>query len=262
MNKRTKLILIIAAALIVVAVAVWLIFFNGNGKDAGNKMIIGTEGVWSPYTYHDPETDALTGFDIDVAKAVAEKIGMEAEFAQVDFDAVIAGVQSGRYTTGANFIDVTEERAKTFTFSDPYAYGSTVLIVRADNEDIHSFEDLNGRTTANSAGSTYMSYGEKFGAKVTGIPTLEETMVMVESGRVDATINASGAFTDYMQKMPDAQLKVVAQLPEKIPVAFPFKKDADPALGEKVNNAIAELRADGPLAAISVKYFGYDITQP
>ncbi|MBR5344850.1 MAG: transporter substrate-binding domain-containing protein [Clostridia bacterium] len=260
MNKRTKLILIAVAAVAVIAVAVWLIFFQGGENKA--DLTFATEGNWKPYTYHDETTNELKGFDVEVAQAIAKKLGMEAKFEEVEFSAILAGIESKRYTTGANFFDVTEDRAKNYTFTEPYAYGSTVLVVRADNEDIKSFEDLAGKTTANSPNSSYMALGEKYGATVTGIESLPDTMNMVETGRVQATINASDAFLDYMQAKPDAPLKIVAQLEEKTPVAFPFPKEGTEELVEKFNKAIEELRADGTLAAISVKYFGYDITQP
>ena len=262
MNKRTKLILIAVAAVAVIALAVWLIFFQGGDQKKANTLTFATEGNWKPYTYHDETSNELKGFDVDIAKAIAAKLGMEAKFEEVEFSAILAGIESGRYTTGANFFDITEERAKNYSFSTPYAYGSVVLVVRNDNEDIKSFEDLKGRTTANSPNSSYMSIGEQYGATVTGIESLADTMSMVASGRVAATINASDAFLDYMQTKPDAPLKIVAELEEKTPVAFPFPKNTSKEMVEKFNKAIEELRADGTLSSISEKYFGYDITKP
>ncbi len=259
MNKQKKSILAVVAAVLVIGVAVWLIFFNGSGNSS-NVLTFATEGNWKPYTYHDETTNELTGFDVEVARAVAKKLGKEAKFEEVEFSAILAGIEAKRYTTGANFFDITEERARTYNFSTPYAYGTTVLIVRNDNTEINGFEDLAGKTTANSPNSSYMAFGEQYGAKVTGIEALADTMTMVETGRVDATINALDAFADYMKTKPDAPLKVVAEMDEKIPVAFPFLKTGDEELQAAFNKAIQELRDDGTLKEISMKFFGTDIT--
>lgn len=284
MSKRTKTILIAVAALVVIAAAVWLIFFRGNGTPANDvnasgesgsataestegdknvlpeKLVVGTEGNWAPWTYHDLKTNELVGFDVEVARAVADKLGTKLEFAEVEWSAILAGVETGRYTTAANGFGITEERKKTYDFSDPYAYSVTVLIVRSDNTEVTTFEDLKGRKTANSASSTYMALGEKYGASVTSIEALADTMNEVILGRADATINSLDSFNDYMKEQPDAPLKVVAVADEKTPVGFPFHRNTDPELVKKINQAIAELRADGTLKSLSEKYFGMDIT--
>ena len=261
MKKSTLRIAAVILALAVVAVGVWYFFLRDKGAEpAGSKLIIGTEGNWAPWTYHDPETGNLTGFDVEVARAVAAKLGVEPDFQEVEWTAILAGLETRRYDTAANGFGITEERQKTYNFSDPYAYSITVLVVRDDNTEITSFEDLKGKKTANSASSTYMAMGEKFGASVTAIESLADTMSQVIDGRVDATINALDSFNDYMKEKPGAPLKIVATSDEKTPVGFPFNKSADPELLKRVNAAIAELRADGILKAISEKYFGMDIT--
>ncbi len=84
-----------------------------------------------------------------------------------------------------NGVDITPDRQQKYDFSDPYAYDHTVLIVRDDNTDITSFEDLAGKKTANSIGSTYQEIGEQYGATVSGVDTLVETLQMVQNGQVD-----------------------------------------------------------------------------
>ena len=156
---------------------------------------------------------------------------------------------------------MTEERAQKYDFTTPYGYIRTALIVRGDNEDITSFEDLKGKHTANSIASTYMTLAESYGATAAGVDTLDQTIQMVLSGRADATLNAEVSFYDYMAVHPDANLKVVALTEEASEVAIPVRKGEDSAsLLEAINQAIDELRADGTLSAISEKYFGKDIT--
>lgn len=226
---------------------------------ARGKIIFATEGNWAPWTYYDADGNRM-GFDIEVAQAVAAKLGLEAEFVDVEWSGIFAGIEVGRYDTAANGVDVTEERSQKYDFTTPYCFNRVALIVRSDNEDIQSFADLDGRTTANSPGSTYMTIGESYGASVMEVEALSETMSLVISGRADATINAIDSFNDYMKEQPDAPLKIAAVSEDYTPVAFPLRKDGSEGLKAAIDQAIEELRADGTLAEISIKYFGYDIT--
>ena len=224
------------------------------------EIVVATEGAWAPWTYHE-EDGTLVGFDVEVAQAIAEKLGVKAEFSETEWDGIFAGLDSGRYDIAANGVEVTEERAQKYDFTTPYGYIRTALIVRGDNEDITSFEDLEGRHTANSIASTYMTLAESYGATAAGVDTLDQTIQMVLSGRADATLNAEVSFYDYMAVHPDANLKVVALTEEASEVAIPVRKGEDSAsLLEAINQAIDELRADGTLSSISEKYFGKDIT--
>ena len=224
-------------------------------------IIIATEGNWSPWTYHD-ENDQLVGLDIEIGALIAHGLGVEPEYQETDWDAILAGVDSGRFDIACNGVGYTEERAQKYSFSTPYVYTHKVLVVRSDNEDIHTVEDLNGRTTANSASSTYAAVAEANGATVSYANTLGETIALVEQGRVDATINAQVSIEDYLREHPDAGIKVV-QVMEGDPVAYPVRKDADTdTLIAAIDEILEQARQDGTLAGISLKYFGLDLTQP
>ncbi|MCR5557804.1 MAG: transporter substrate-binding domain-containing protein [Butyrivibrio sp.] len=228
---------------------------------AAGKITVATEGVWAPFTYHDEKTDALVGFDVEVAKAIAEKLGVEAEFQEVAFDGGLTGVATGTFDMMANGVGVTEERKETYDFTDPYVYDHSVIVTLASNESINSFEDLNGRTTANSAGSTYESLGIANGATVSNVDTIGETMTLVLNGTVDATINSMTTAQDYINTTGTTKLRIAAVAEDATLCAIPLKKGADnDTLREAINKAIAELRADGTLTEISNKYFGADIT--
>ena len=223
------------------------------------KLVVALEGAWQPWSYHD-ETDTLVGYDVEVSRAIAEKLGVEPEYVESDWDSLFAGLDAGRYDMVCNGVEVTEERAKTYDFTVPYGYIHTALAVRKDNEDIHSFEDLKGKTTANSLASTYMELAESYGATVQGIDTLEETIQLLTAGRIDATLNADVSFYDYLNVHPDADFKLVAQTAEASHVAIPVLKSEDTAYLDALNTAIEELRADGTLKTLSEKYFGQDIS--
>ena len=226
---------------------------------ASGKLIVALEGAWQPWSYHD-ESDTLVGYDVEVSRAIAEKLGVEPEYVESDWDSLFAGLDAGRYDIVCNGVEVTDERAKTYDFTEPYGYIHTALAVRKDNEDITSFEDLKGKTTANSLASTYMELAESYGATVQGIDTLEETIQLLTAGRIDATLNADVSFYDYLNVHPDADFKLVAQTAEASHVAIPVLKSEDTAYLDALNAAIEELRADGTLKTLSEKYFGQDIS--
>ena len=227
---------------------------------ANGKLVVALEGAWQPWSYHD-ESDTLVGYDVEVSRAIAEKLGVEPEYVESDWDSLFAGLDTGRFDIVCNGVEVTDERSKTYDFTTPYGYIHTALAVRKDNEDIKSFEDLKGKTTANSLASTYMELAESYGATVQGIDTLEETIQLLTAGRIDATLNADVSFYDYLNVHPDADFKLVAQTEDASHVAIPVRKGDDSAsLLEAINTAIEELRADGTLKALGEKYFGQDIS--
>lgn len=225
------------------------------------EIVVAMEGTWAPWTYHD-ENDVLVGYDVEVAEKIAEKLGVKATFVEGEWDGLFAGLDTGRYDIVVNGVEVTDERAEKYDFSEPYCYIKTALIVHADNNDITSFEDLDGKTTANSIASTYMTLAESYGATATGVDSLDQTLDLVLSGRVDATLNAEVSFYDYMNVHPDAKLKVAALTEDASLVAIPIRKgEENAALKDAIDKAVKELRESGELAEISEKYFGSDISR-
>ncbi len=224
-------------------------------------LVIATEGNWPPWTYHD-ENDVLTGLDIEIGRLIAEGLGVEPDYRETAWDAILAGVESGRFDIACNGVGYTETRAEKYSFSTPYVYTAKVLVVRGDNEDIHTVEDLAGKITANSPSSTYAMLAEEYGASVTYINTLDETIQLLLQGRADATINARASIEGYLESHPEADIRIVQELPGD-PVAYPMRKDDDAqSLVAAVDEILEQARQDGTLAEISLRYFGEDRTRP
>ena len=229
-------------------------------RDRGT-IIIAMEGVWQPWTYHD-ETGALTGFDVEVGNLIADGLGVKAEFVETAWDGILAGVDSGRFDIACNGVGFTEKRQEAYDFSSVYIYSEMVLVVREDEEEIKTIENLKGRKTANSPNSTYATVAEKAGAEVTYVDTLGETMALLEQGRVDATLNDKDSAESYMSEHPEAKVKIALTVAGE-PVAVPMKKGAESdSLQAEIDRIFQEARENGKLAELSVKYFGVDLTKP
>ena len=225
-------------------------------------LVAGMEGNWAPWSYHDLDTNEVIGYDADTARAIGEKLGVEVQIVEAPWESLFAGLDDGRYDIVINGVEVTDERSEKYDFSEPYAYIHTALVVRKDNEEIKSFDDLKGKKTVNSIGSTYMELAESYGASAAGVSTLNDTIQNVIDGRADATLNADVSIYDYLNQQPDANIQIVATTEDASHVAIPIRKGDETASFEKaVNAAIEELKADGTLAELSEKYFGSDVTK-
>ena len=228
---------------------------------AKGEIVVAMEGTWAPWTYHD-EAGELVGYDVEVAQAVAEELGVKVSFAESGWDCLLAGLESGRYDIIVNGVEIDEARQEKFDFSVPYAYNRTAVIVRGDNEEIQSMEDLEGKQTANTISSTYAAVAQKYGAEVTGVDDLNQTFELLTSGRIDATLNADVSYHDYMRAHPEADIKIACLDPDPTQVAIPMRKgEESAALREAIDKALTQLSEDGTLTELSTKYFGVDISQ-
>ena len=228
-------------------------------KEKGT-ITVAMEGTWAPWTYHDAD-DNLVGYDVEVAQNIAEKLGVEVNFVEGEWDGLLAGLDAGRYDIMVNGVDITPERAEKYDFSTPYAFNRTAVITKADDDSINTLEDLKGKKTANTISSTYAELAEQYGATVTGVDDLNQTFELLLSGRIDATLNAEMTFYDYTKEHPDANVRIAVLTDDANQIAIPMRKgDETAALRTAIDAAIDELRADGTLKALSENYFGRDIS--
>lgn len=226
-------------------------------QDAG-VWIVGTEGTYRPFTFHEDGSGDLTGYDVEVARAVAEQLGVEVEFEETQWDALLTGLEAGRFDAVANQVSITPEREEVYEFSAPYTYSNGVVVVREDDDSITSFDDLAGKTTAQSLTSSFYTLAEEAGANIEAIEGWAQAVALLEQGRVDATVNDRLTFLDYRTQTGAEGLKIAAQTDDFSRAAFAFSA-GDTALAAAVTDALTTLAEDGTLAEISSEFFGEEV---
>ncbi|MDQ0728544.1 amino acid ABC transporter substrate-binding protein [Microbacterium sp. W4I20] len=236
-----------------------------GGSDFGlvqdGTLTVATEGTYRPFSFHgDNGAGDLTGYDVEIIQAVADKLDLEVKFEETQWDAIFAGLDADRFDVIANQVTINDERTAKYLFSAPYTVSPGVIVVADDDDSISSFADLDGKTTAQSLTSNWNDLATESGAKVEGVEGWAQAVELLRQGRVDATINDKLTFLDYETTNSPTGLKIAAETDEAGEQAFVFTKDKK-SLVEAVDAALEELRADGTLAEISDKYFGEDVTE-
>lgn len=225
------------------------------------ELVIAMEGVWEPWNYHDAQNQ-LMGFDVDVAKEMCKRMGVKARFIEVEWERLLNCLEKHECDIVMNGVAITDERKERFYFSTPYAYERTVVIVRKDNDEIKSFNDLKGKTSANALNSTYDNLARKYGAIPIIVDTFDETINLLMQNRVDSTINSVLTFNNYMKNNAGAPLKAVTVTEDVFRIAIPCRKAAENlTLLMEMNNVLEAMRFDGSLKEISIRYFGQDISK-
>ncbi|MEZ7785981.1 amino acid ABC transporter substrate-binding protein [Neisseria sp. HMSC067G11] len=223
-------------------------------------ITVGTEGTYAPFTYHDKD-GKLTGYDVEVTRAVADKLGVKVEFKETQWDSMMAGLKAGRFDVVANQVGLTSpERQATFDKSEPYSWSGAVLVARKDS-NIKSIDDIKGVKTAQSLTSNYGEKAKAAGAELVPVDGLAQSLTLIEQKRADATLNDELAVLDYLKKNPNAGVQIVWSAPadEKVGSGLIVNKGNDEALA-KFSTAMTELKADGTLKKLGEQFFGKDIS--
>lgn len=227
--------------------------------NAKGVITVGTEGTYAPYTYHD-ESGKLTGYDVEVTRAVAEKLGVTVEFKETQWDAMLAGLKGERFDLVANQVGLTTpERQATFDKSESYSYSGAALVAREDNTTITKPADVKGVKTAQTLSSNYGEMARDNGADIVPIDGLAQGLLLIQQKRADATFNDVLSLLDYLKKNPNSGLKIVWESEDKVGAGLIANKGNDEALA-KISAAIVELREEGTLKKIGEQFFGKDIS--
>ncbi|TDZ98346.1 ABC transporter permease subunit [Mycobacteroides salmoniphilum] len=233
-----------------------LLAVAGCGGPAQETLRVGTEGVYAPFSFHDERSGELTGYDVDVARAVGEKLGRPVEFVEIPWDAIFAGLDAERFDVVANQVTITPERKAKYDLSKPYAVGEGVIVTRADDNSIHTLADVRGKVAAENATSNWSQIARDAGARVETVEGFTQSITLLSQGRVDVVINDSIAVYAYLASTGDPAVKIAGTTGARSEQGFAARKDS--GLLPELDKALDQLAADGTLTRISEKYLKAD----
>lgn len=228
-----------------------------------NKLVrVGTEGTYAPFSYHDQKSGNLTGFDVEIAKEVFKRAGIETvEFIEGPWDSLIAGVDAGRFDSVVNQVGINPERQEKYDFSKPYISSPVVAITSEANTDIKSLDDIKGKKAAQTINSNFNKIAAAKGANIVSADGFAETIILLTSNRAEVTLNDRLSFLEYKKQKPDAKVKIAATDTVGSDSGILVKKGS-PELLAAINKALDEMHADGTYAKISTQFFGVDVSKP
>lgn len=233
---------------------------NNNSESGGKQALtIGTEGTYKPFSFKNLESGELTGYDVEVAREVAKRVGMKPEFAPTPWKSMFASLDSKRFDMIANQVTITSERKKKYDFSTPYTYSGGRVIVHQDNHTIKGLEDLKGKVIGTTRGSNYAQIAKDAGAELKYYKGINEVLSDLNVKRIDAALNDRLFILTTMKDM-NYDVKAVGDTFNQLEMAFAFRKGSDDLI-QKVNQALKEMKEDGTLAKISKEWFGEDVSE-
>ncbi|MGM8213161.1 transporter substrate-binding domain-containing protein [Virgibacillus sp. W0430] len=235
-------------------------------EEAG-ELVVGTSGTLIAASYFDGEgenVDELTGFDVEVMREIANRLGVDVSFEIMGIDGMLPAINSGRIDVAANDIEITDKRSEKFDFSEPYKYSYSTMVVRkGDYSGIESLEDLEGKKAGGGATTIYSQIAEHYGAEVVtyGNAGNEAYLRDVDNGRTDVVINDYFLCKFGVAAFPDFDITLHPDLmfnPTETAVIMP--KGAD-ELRERINGALEEMRKDGTLTELAEMFYKEDASQ-
>uniref|UniRef100_UPI003AF324C7 transporter substrate-binding domain-containing protein n=1 Tax=Tetragenococcus halophilus TaxID=51669 RepID=UPI003AF324C7 len=233
-----------------------------NVEEEG-QLTVATSGTLYPSSFYNDDNE-LVGYDVDVAKEVADRLDVDIEFEEYNVDGQISSLQNENTDFAANDFSLNSDREENFLLSSPIKYSFASLIVREeDDSGIASLEDLEGKKAAGEPNTSYMRAAEQYGAELVTYDnaTNEQYLTDVANGRTDTVVNDY-----YLQKMTtetldDIPVKILDDVYFNLDHnGFLFDKEHE-ALHEKVNEVLAEMKDDGTLKEISEEYFDADVSE-
>jgi His/Glu/Gln/Arg/opine family amino acid ABC transporter permease subunit len=220
---------------------------------------VGTEGVYPPFSFHDAKTNKLTGYDIEVIKAVAKKAGWRLEFVETTFDAIFTALEAKRIDVIANQVTRNPERDAKYGLGTTYTFSRGVIVVKKGTKGIKTLKNIKGKTAAESITTSWADVARKAGAKIQAVEGFSQAAALVVEGRADLLINDNIAVLDYLNTTGKDDIEIVGNAGDDVSEQVLAFRKGDPRL-EESNKALAELKADGTLAKISEKYFKTDVS--
>lgn len=225
-------------------------------------LMIGMEGTYPPFDYRDSQ-GVLQGFDVDVAKALAAKLGVRPEFYTGEWSGLIGGLQAGKFDVVINQVTITQQRRQSLDFSPAYAYSAVQVLERKDDKaEYASLDELKGKRVAVTLGSNFADLAKSVpGIVVQTYPGMSEALSDLVGGRADAYLN-DRLFVPYLIKTANVPVRGGALLKNTSDeIGIPYRK-GNPRFSAAIDEAMTSMKRDGTLAAISKKWFGADVSHP
>ena len=222
---------------------------TGGAEAAGGTLVMATNAEFPPYEYY--EDGDIVGIDVEIAKAIAAKLGMELQIEDMAFDAIIPAVTSGKADFGAAGMTVTEERQRSVEFTDTYANSNQVAIVKEDS-DITGSDALAGKIIGVQLGTT----GDALATEIKDA-TVErynkglEAVQSLTQGKIDAVVIDQATAEAFVKKTEGIKILEEKMSEEEYAIAI---KKGNMELGEKMNEASKELKEEGKIDEIVAKY--------
>lgn len=239
---------------------------NSAQKEESKKIVVGLDDSFPPMGFKD-EKNEIVGFDIDLAKEVAKRLGCEVEFKAIDWNSKEAELKSGRVDILWNGLDITDKRKENMLFSEPYMDNRQIVFVAKNGKVTVAGEaDLAGKTIGTQSGGTTEEYFEnkpelKASMKeVKYYPDYINAFMDLENGRLDAVVGDEIIGRYYISKHPDEIQAIDTVIGTVSQFGIAFRKD-DQKLRDEVQKVFDEMKADGTVAKISEKWFTKDITK-
>ena len=221
---------------------------------------VGTEGTYPPFTFHDPSSNELTGYDIEVIEAVADEAGWDLEFVEAPFDSIFPALDSDRIDVIANQITINDERKARYLLT-PYTYSRGVIVTAADNDDIKTLDDIKGKTAAESETSNWAQVARDAGADVKSVDQFAQAAELLVQGRVDVIVNDNIAVLDYLASTGSKDIKIAGTAGDEVSAqALTFRQD-EPDLQQQSDAALKGARRRRDARGHLGKYFGADVTK-
>ncbi|MBV7535151.1 transporter substrate-binding domain-containing protein [Duganella sp. sic0402] len=227
---------------------------------ARGTLKVALEGTYPPFNYKEKNGE-LAGYDVDVAKLLATRLGVKVEFVSSEWASILAGLAANKYDVIISQVGINPKREQAFDFSQPYIYSMPQLIVRNNDSAVYTtLADLKGKRLGVGQGSVYEQQAKAVpGVGIRSYAAAPETMADLAAGRIDAALNDS-LMSAYLLKISKLPIKAGARVGAVERMGIPFKK-GNPAFKQALNQALAEAAADGSLKAISLKWFGVDVSK-
>lgn len=228
------------------------------GVAAQEILRVGSDVAYPPFEFVDEQTEEYSGFDMDLIRAVGERMGVQVEIVNTVFDGIIPALLLGEFDVIISAMTITEERAQTVAFSDPYFTTGQVIAVRPDRTDIKTTADLAGKIVAVQLGTTGQFAAEELPGlrRVEPYQFVDQAITAVINRSADAAVIDELVAIEYMREHPHA-IQVVGEpfTAENYGIAV---RPSDTALLERINRALAELRADGTYDQLYDKWFSVE----